>query len=130
MHEWALAEAIVEYVKEIAKGSNRIEKLTVSLGELQAIDRDVLEFSLREILKAEGLEVKSLNLITEDAILKCRRCGYEWSLKDLSLSDEVRELIHFVPEAAHSYIRCPRCGSRDFEIVKGRGVKVVEVIME
>jgi hydrogenase nickel incorporation protein HypA/HybF len=39
-----------------------------------------------------------------------------------SLDEEAREAIHFLPEAAHAYIRCPKCGSPDFEILSGRGV--------
>ena len=36
--------------------------------------------------------------------------------------EDVREAIHFVPEIAHTYIKCPKCGSPDFEVVQGRGV--------
>ncbi len=32
------------------------------------------------------------------------------------------ESIHFIPEVAHTYIKCPKCGSPDFEIIKGRGI--------
>ncbi len=128
MHEWALAEAIVEYVKKVTGDSRTVKRLTISLGELQAIDKEVLSFSLTEIFKAEGIEVSDLRLVEEPALFKCRRCGYEWGLRDVDVDPGTRELIHFVPEAAHSYIRCPKCGSRDFEVVEGRGVKVVEVV--
>jgi hydrogenase nickel incorporation protein HypA/HybF len=38
------------------------------------------------------------------------------------MDKEVSEAIHFVPEMAHVYIKCPSCGSPDFEVVEGRGV--------
>jgi hydrogenase nickel incorporation protein HypA/HybF len=38
------------------------------------------------------------------------------------VSEDTAEAIHFVPEVAHTYIKCPSCGSPDFEIVEGRGV--------
>ncbi|MCD6323797.1 MAG: hydrogenase nickel incorporation protein HypA [Desulfurococcales archaeon] len=130
MHEWALAEAIVEYVKDAVGGHRKIKRLVVALGELQSIDEEILRFSITEILKSEGMSIDDLQLIEEEAVLRCRRCGHEWSLKEVSLDEEIRELIHFVPEAVHSYLKCPKCGSRDFEVVKGRGVKIVEVVAE
>ena len=38
-----------------------------------------------------------------------------------------REAIHFVPESAHAFLRCPACKSPDFEISKGRGVWVERI---
>ena len=32
--------------------------------------------------------------------------------------------IHFVPELAHAYLRCPDCSSADFEVLGGRGVSI------
>jgi hydrogenase nickel incorporation protein HypA/HybF len=32
------------------------------------------------------------------------------------------ESIHFIPEVVFVHARCPKCGSPDFEITKGRGV--------
>ncbi len=43
------------------------------------------------------------------------------------LGENEQEAIHFVPEAAHAFIRCPACGSPDFEISKGRGVWVERI---
>jgi hydrogenase nickel incorporation protein HypA/HybF len=37
------------------------------------------------------------------------------------------EAIHFVPEIAHTYLRCPKCDSPDFEILGGRGVTLQTV---
>ncbi|RLG77415.1 MAG: hydrogenase expression protein HupK [Thermoprotei archaeon] len=128
VHEWALAEAIVEYVKSNYPNINKFKRIEILLGELQSIDEEILGFSLKEILKSENITVDELVLGEEEAVLRCRRCGHEWRLKELKLEDEVKEAIHFVPEVAHSFIKCPKCGSRDFEVVRGRGVYVKEVI--
>ncbi len=128
VHEWALAEAIVEYVKSNYPNINKFKRIEILLGELQSIDEEILGFSLKEILKSENITVDELVLGEEEAVLRCRRCRHEWRLKELKLEDEVKEAIHFVPEVAHSFIKCPKCGSRDFEVVRGRGVYVKEVI--
>ncbi|MDR0318462.1 MAG: hydrogenase maturation nickel metallochaperone HypA, partial [Nitrososphaerota archaeon] len=49
----------------------------------------------------------------------CRNC---WQFKKEKLDAVTVEAIHFVPEAAHTFIKCPKCGSPDFEITSGRGI--------
>ncbi len=127
MHEWALAEAVALALSSYAKraGIGRVKRLVLGLGELQAVDREVFELALGESLKLYGLEVESYELVTEEAFFECKACGFSWGLGELALSDEVREAIHFLPEAAYAYVRCPRCGSPDFSIVRGRGVRIL-----
>jgi Zn finger protein HypA/HybF involved in hydrogenase expression len=51
--------------------------------------------------------------------------GMEEGCRDL---DEAQsEAIHFIPELAHTYLRCPACASPDFEVVRGRGVWLAQV---
>jgi hydrogenase nickel incorporation protein HypA/HybF len=129
VHEWALAEAVVltlsQYLREA--GLSRVSRVVVSLGELQAVDREVFEFALRELASLYGVEVGRFEVVDEEASFECRSCGFRWGLRDLSLPDEVRESIHFLPEAAYAYVRCPRCGSADFALLSGRGVRLVGV---
>lgn len=132
MHEWALAEAVVMSVVEFAKskGASRVERVVVSLGELQAVDREIFGFALEELRKDAPIPIDEFVLEEEGAVFRCRACGSEWGLRDVgNLGEEIREYIHFVPEVAHTYLRCPRCGSPDFEVVRGRGVRIKEVIL-
>ncbi len=131
VHEWALAEALIEYLRNYMKSVNGryVEKLVIGLGKLQSIDKEIFSFALTELLKQEGIIVNSIEFVEEDILFKCRKCGYLWKI-DLNEFDEwIRESIHFVPEAVHSFIKCPRCGSHDFEVVRGRGVRVLEVVI-
>lgn len=132
MHEWAIAEALVEYLNNYIKVNNvrRIKKLVVKLGELQAIDKDILLFSLNELLKIYSIPVEKIDLVDIDAYFQCRKCGHKWGLNDLNLNEDIREAIHFVPEVVFSYVKCPKCGSRDFEIISGRGVEIGEIVVE
>lgn len=133
MHEWALAEAVVLSVVEFARsrGASRVRRVVVSLGELQAVDREILSFALEELRKGSPVPIDEFVLVEEEAVFRCRACGFEWRLRDVGgLGEEVREYIHFVPEVVHTYLRCPRCGSPDFEVVKGRGVRIKEVVLE
>lgn len=132
MHEWALAEAVVMSVVEFARSrdASRVKRVVISLGELQAIDKEILSFALEELRKNSPLPIDEFVLEDEEAVFRCRACGFEWRLRDVGeLGEEVREYIHFVPEVVHTYLRCPKCGSPDFEVVRGRGVRIKEVVL-
>ena len=128
MHEWALAEAVVSTALKISKKEKlkEITKLRIRVGELQHIDKEILEFALKEIMRPRSSTLRNakIEIETEEAILKCRACGHQWPYNDSKkeLNEEECESIHFIPEIAHVYIRCPKCKSPDFEIIKGRGI--------
>jgi len=133
MHEWALAEAVISSVLKAAEeeGLGEITKIEIKIGELQQMEIDVFEFALREISQPQRpiMRKAEIELETEKAVLKCRACGHEWLFSEAKkgLSEEQSESIHFIPEVAHVYIRCPECESPDFEFVKGRGVWVESI---
>ncbi len=132
MHEWALAEAVIMSVVEYAKsrGASGVKRVVVSLGELQAVDKEILSFALEELRKGASIHIDEFVLEDEEAAFRCRACGFEWRLRDVGdLGEEIREYIHFVPEVVHTYLRCPKCGSPDFEVVRGRGIKIKEVVL-
>ena len=123
MHEWALAEAVISAASQIAE-KERLKEVTevkIKVGELQRVEMDILEFALSQ-LKTAQLKNTKFNIETARAKLTCRVCGRTWFFSKEKLDKKTAEAIHFVPEIAHAYIKCPKCGSPDFEIVEGRGV--------
>jgi hydrogenase nickel incorporation protein HypA/HybF len=128
MHEWALAEAIISAASEIAEKEEikKITGITVGIGELQTIEKDILKFALSQLKTARFKEAK-FELKTEKARLKCRACGTSWAFNRKNVETSELEAIHFIPEIAHTYIKCPKCGSPDFEILKGRGITLQTV---
>lgn len=131
MHEWALAEAVVTTAKRAAheKGLRRVTEITVKLGALQQIEREIFEFALGQILAHEDPSVHDAKIFIEieHAQFRCRICSFEWAFEADKLSPEIAEAIHFIPEIAHTYVRCPRCHSPDFEVMAGRGVWVASL---
>jgi len=123
MHEWALAEAVISTVSQIAEkeGLKEVAEVEIKVGELQQIELDILKFALSQ-LKTLKLKNVKFQIKTIKAELKCRVCGHKWIFRKEKMNEEVAEAIHFVPEIAHTYIKCPKCGSPDFEISKGRGI--------
>lgn len=123
MHEWALAEAVISTVSQIAEkeGLKEVAEVEIKVGELQQIELDILEFALSQ-LKTSKLKNVKFHIETVKAELKCRVCGHKWIFRKEKMNEEIAEAIHFVPEIAHTYIKCPKCGSPDFKILKGRGI--------
>lgn len=123
MHEWALAEGVVSAATRVAEEEKleEISEVTIRIGELQQVEHEVLEFALDKLRTPIMKDAKFI-LESIPAKLRCQVCGEEWLFSPDSLSEEISEAIHFVPEMAHVYLRCPRCGSPDFKVVEGRGV--------
>jgi len=134
MHEWALAEAIIDAAVNVAAKENagKITEIVIVLGELQTIDRDILETALNE-LKKETIASEAQIVFEDEKIgLKCNVCGFKWSIDDLGkiLDESQVESVHFIPELIHVFIKCPKCGKSDFEITSGRGVYVKSIRVE
>jgi len=123
MHEWALAEAVILTASQIAEkeGLKEVTEVKIKIGELQQIEQDIFEFALSQ-LKNERLMNTRFVIETVKVEFECMVCGHKWVFAKEKLGEDEKEGIHFVPEVAHAFIKCPKCGSSDFEILQGRGV--------
>ncbi|TFG64950.1 MAG: hydrogenase nickel incorporation protein HypA [Spirochaetales bacterium] len=135
MHEWALAESVVESVREECEKNGGRSVLSVKLlfGELQNIDKDIFFEGLSEFLADLPFSADVFHIETEPVLFACRACEREWGFADLKESgpaESEREAIHFIPESACAYIACPSCGVRDFSVKKGRGVTIEAIEIE
>lgn len=151
MHEWALAEAVLEAVKveQQARPDRARARVTIRFGELQGIDQEVFAEGLGHLAAtqhdddasaqaaaavrggpaAEGsiaslTSVPEFVFVEEPAQFICNACEHSWLLAECTLDEATREAIHFLPEVAHSFIACPKCGSADFRVAAGRGVTI------
>lgn len=128
MHEMALAEAVVAAALETAEknGIAKITKIEVRVGELQRIENDAFRFAIEELIPVSEPRIAGavLEVATDPARCLCRACGRAFGLADVPAPDdhESSEAIHFIPELAHAFLRCPGCASPDFEVTGGRGV--------
>ena len=121
MHETAIVEALLSSIGSLIeeKGFKSFKKITIYVGELQSLDREVIRDNVIMSLSSLGINVGDVIVEEEKAIFECSRCGFKWGLSDVSF-ESVRELVHFLPESVYNYIRCPKCGSRDYEVRAGR----------
>ena len=131
MHEWALAEAVLETAKRILRerGGSRVISVTVVFGELQAVDADIFRTGLDLLAAKAPFAEDFLMIVTEKASFRCLACDTEWSTHS-DLTTHEKEAIHLLPETAHVYLRCPSCRSPDFKIERGRGVFIRSIEIE
>ena len=133
MHEWALAESILNTAVEAAEKEKlkRIKEIVVGIGELQQVEQDIFEFAIDAIINDQGGKLKNvkIKIKSEKSNFICNNCEHHWSFDDLkkSINENESESIHFIPEVALVHSRCPKCGSPDFEITKGRGVSILAI---
>jgi hydrogenase nickel incorporation protein HypA/HybF len=127
MHEWALADAVISTVERLYEenGRKRVLSVQVLIGELQHVEMEVFSMGLQNLLSERPFSSDVFHFETEKASFRCNACGSQWLLEEHEdLGEEELEAIHFLPEAAHVYMRCPACGSPDFVLDKGRGVTI------
>jgi hydrogenase nickel incorporation protein HypA/HybF len=133
MHEFALAQAVSDAALHAAAeaGITRITRIVVRIGELQNIQSESFEFALKHVLPLEEprLADSAITIEREPAGFRCRPCQHAFTLAETSAaaSGAESEAIHFLPELAHAFLRCPRCQSSDFEVVAGRGLSLEAV---
>ena len=123
MHEWALAESVIAAALKIAAKEElkEIKEVIIKIGELQQVEEEILFFAFNQ-LKKDIFRNTKFQIVKTKTKLKCRVCGIKWSFKKQSLDENTVESIHFIPEVAHAYVKCPKCGSPDFKIIEGRGI--------
>jgi len=125
LHEWALAESVVNTVLKYKKEKKllKVDKVLVKIGRLQQIELDIFNSALKDI--SEMKNIKCEFVIEEEKVsFECRICGREWDFKEgvKKLNEDESERVHFIPDVIRVYSKCPECGSPDFEVLKGRGV--------
>lgn len=110
MHEMALAEGILAVVLEAAQ-DQRVSKIEVQVGRLQAVVQDSLQFSFQ--LLAEGTQAADALVEMKEIPLRmrCNHCAEQ-------------------NEYAFPPSLCTKCNAPDFELVSGDELLVDSVELE
>ncbi|MCD6557907.1 MAG: hydrogenase maturation nickel metallochaperone HypA [Candidatus Aenigmarchaeota archaeon] len=113
MHEYAIANDIIQTAKKNAGDKNKIKAIVVEVGDLGHLPAEELEHALKGLVKWD------IKILKKPGLVRCD-CGYEGEPKIL--------------EKAHSYTRfnCPKCGKELSEnnIIDGDKIILKEVIID
>ena len=146
MHEWSLAQAIVESITEAVnkKNSKRVKSLEVEIGSLAMLDKDIIVEAIKTLSEGTKLEGAEIKVYEEETKFRCKKCGKIWSFsevkeeleknwEDTKIKDEygTQDLsIHYFPELVFTMMSCPSCGSKDFEILGSKEITIRNVVIE
>ena len=133
MHELSLVQGIIDAVNDTAeKNGGRVKSFKVGVGELAQFDIRLVRQLLADITKGTPLEGARVVVSLERSSVRCLGCGKDWDFQEVvaPISEDEREMVHFLPELLSSYTRCPSCSKSYFEIEKGRSVRIVEVVLD
>ncbi|MHA1301039.1 MAG: hydrogenase maturation nickel metallochaperone HypA [Candidatus Helarchaeota archaeon] len=123
MHEFATAQKIVRTVVSVAIQNNakEISEILLELGELTFVNPEQLKFVFKIAADKTIAKNAKLNIVNKPGAIKCKDCGYEGGLK----YDEDRPEFHSM--AALFTLDCPKCGSKNTEIIGGRELTIKNI---
>ncbi len=122
MHDIALMQSIADAVAEKLKGQKVREiKLGIAIGALHFVDSEHAEFWLQQLLRkqfGDKLKTKiSVEILKPE--IKCG-CGFQGAVEKFNAT-------HEMAHAGLIEIKCPKCGSKEAEIVKGKECVIKEI---
>ncbi len=113
MHEGAIAESIVDILKQVKEENklNRIVKVRLKIGKMSGVMVDALLFAL-EALRTEEDVVESTEFeVTEtDVKARCNLCNRVYEYTDIS------DIV----------MLCEQCGM-PLDIIEGKEMKIIDV---
>jgi hydrogenase nickel incorporation protein HypA/HybF len=108
MHELAITQSVVDAVTE-RTGTTPVTVVRLRVGRLAGVVPDAMRFCFELVTEGTPLEGADLVIDEPEGRARCRTCGAAFPLRDLVLL-------------------CP-CGSADVEVLAGRELSVVSVVL-
>jgi hydrogenase nickel incorporation protein HypA/HybF len=110
MHEMALAESVLEIVRDAARaqGARRVRSVRLEIGTLASVEPEALRFCFDVVVKGSLAEGARLQIDAIPGAAWCFRC---------TATVPVETLV----------AECPRCGSAQLQLAGGTEMRVKEV---
>ena len=102
MHEFSIADSLVEQIRDIAAehGLPAIDRVELEVGELRQVIPDILHLAFRETARGTPAEAAELAIEEIEARALCQRCQNEFRPTTWDYS-------------------CPACGVADAQMLAG-----------
>lgn len=121
MHEFSLAQAIVETVLQAASqhGASAVEEVNLEVGEVALVNMEQLEWHIQMLTQATAADGVRIGWRIVPARILCLECGYEGVVGHRELDPSFHYEIPI--------LECPECESANTKIVSGRELRVVDI---
>lgn len=112
MHELSIATNIVEIAEEevIKAKAKEVIEIVLEIGSMSGVVIEALEFAMDEAVKNTLLQNAKRSIIKQMAEALCTKCGHHFEVDDF-------------------FAVCPKCGSFETEVLKGKELKVKKLIV-
>jgi len=133
LHELSLVQGIIDGVEESAdERGGKVKSFRVGVGELAQFDIRLVRRLLNDLRKGTPLEGAKVVVESEKSKVRCLSCGKRWDFQELAgpVTEDEKEMMHFLPELLDSCAKCPSCSKSYFEIEQGRSVRIIEVVLD
>jgi len=147
VHEWSLAEGIYQAILEFAKNHDvkKVLEVEIKVGELMQLDLDLMKEAILMLAQGSVMEEAEIKLTVEKAAFSCEKCGHEWNFevakkeieqrvsKDKLIKNDSGSLdlpLHYIPGLVYALATCPKCGSSNILVVRGRDIKIQKITVE
>lgn len=113
MHEYSLAQNIVEIVTESVRKAKKtkVNSITLEIGELSGVEESALLTALESLTPATLLSEGKIEIIHTEGIATCLECKHNFKTSEL-------------------YSLCPLCNGYAKEIISGREFNVKSIEAE
>ena len=108
MHEFSIAESILNTVEERLGEKKELVTATLTVGLLSGVNPEALKFCFAELADQRGFGRPRLIVNEVPAKLHCSDCGEDYQTRDMALG-------------------CPRCSSWNRRILGGRECMIENV---
>jgi len=112
MHELSIAINIVDIVTEEAIKANfsSISEIEIEIGSMSGVVIEALDFALEEAIKETSWKNAKLKFTEIKAEANCSKCNNHFDVDDF-------------------FAVCPKCGSFETDIIKGKELKIKKIIL-
>lgn len=113
MHEMALAESVLQIIKDSARTQNfqRVRSLTLEIGKLSSVEPDAMRFCLDVVTRGSLAENAIFHIIETPGVGLCLTCNATIPMQE-------------------QYGLCPHCNSPQLKITGGNQMRVKDLEVE
>lgn len=107
MHEFSIAQTIVELADEVAikEQADSIKSINIEVGALSGVVLDALEFAMEMTIKNTKLEYAKINYLIKAGKANCTECNFQFE------TDNLLSL-------------CPKCNRACLKIIDGKQLRI------
>ncbi len=112
MHELGIAQNILQIVQQSVPQNLAadVRGIRLRVGKLSGVVPDSLDFCFGVIISQTEMTRATLEIEEVPIISKCKDCGHRFEMRDWGFS-------------------CPACKSVNLELISGRELEVVEIVL-